>query len=145
MIKVAVRLPASPRDPGEFLADVRALEAAGADGIWFAPAGEGDWIVLGAVAALTHRIWIGVDGAQESPAAATLDRISGGRVLREPPVAERWSDVAMPPNRDAWSAELRRQEEAGSTGIVVQWDPRLIDLLRNPRDDDRSDLLMSTG
>jgi len=29
--------------------------------------------------------------------------------------------------------------------VIVAWDPRLIDLLRNPEPDDRSDLLMSTG
>jgi hypothetical protein len=30
--------------------------------------------------------------------------------------------------------------------VVVRWDPRLIDLLRNPdAEDDRSDLQMSTG
>ena len=40
---------------------------------------------------------------------------------------------------------LRDHETAGATGVIVPWDPRLIDLLRNPEADDRGDLLMSTG
>ncbi len=139
-------MPSAVHDAGEFLADVRALEAAGAAGIWFAPAGDGDWVVLGAAAATTQRMWIGLEGGQESPAArSALDKLSGGRVLRDPPAGERWSDLPMPPSRESWSVELGRLEEAGCTGVVLRWDPRLIDLLRNPGEDDRRDLLMSTG
>jgi hypothetical protein len=42
-------------------------------------------------------------------------------------------------------ATLGAHEDAGATGIIVPWDPRLIDLLRNPDPEDRSDLLISTG
>lgn len=146
MIKIAVRMPPAVRDAGEFLADVRALEAAGAAGIWLTPAGDADWAVLGAVAAVTRRISIGVAGAGESDAIlSTLDRLSGGRIVHDGPTGERWTDMPMPANREAWAAELRRHEEAGWAGVVIAWDPRLIDLLRNSEQDDRSDLLMSTG
>ena len=43
------------------------------------------------------------------------------------------------------AATLDTHESAGATGVIVAWDPRLIDLLRNPEADDRGDLLMSTG
>lgn len=139
-------MPAAVRDAGEFLADIRALEAAGAAAIWFSPAGDGDWVVLGAVAAITQRIWVRLEGVSEAPATrSALDRLSGGRILRDLPAGERWSDLPMPSSRESWFAELGRHEEAGATGVVVRWDPRLIDLLRNPGEDDRSDLLMSTG
>jgi hypothetical protein len=37
-------------------------------------------------------------------------------------------------------------ESAGATGLIVSWDPRLIDLLRSAGEpDDRSDLLIATG
>ena len=42
-------------------------------------------------------------------------------------------------------ADVRALEAAGVTGVILPWDPRLIDLLRNPEPEDRSDLLMSTG
>lgn len=138
-------MPSAARDAGEFLADVRALEAAGAAGIWLAPAGDADWLMLGAVAAVTRRISIGVGAGKSEAALSTLDRLSGGRMVHDTPAGERWSDMSMPPNREAWAAELRRHEDAGCAGVVVDWDPRLIDLLRNPEQDDRSDLLMSTG
>ena len=51
----------------------------------------------------------------------------------------------MPTDREAWKAMLGDQEKQGATGVIVPWDPRLIDLLRNPEPDDRSDLQMSTG
>lgn len=146
MVKVAVRMPSAIGDPGEFLADVRALEAAGADGLWFSPEGEGGWLLLGAVAEATHRIRIGLDGGPHAAVTvATLDKLAGGRVLVSVPAGERWSDVPVPRDRDSWSANLHQNEEAGSTGVIVPWDPRLIDLLRNRGEDDRSDLLMSTG
>jgi len=54
-----VRLPATIADVGEYLADVTALEAAGADTIWVDDSVLDPWIVLGAVAALTRRIKLG--------------------------------------------------------------------------------------
>jgi hypothetical protein len=74
-----------------------------------------------------------------------LQKLSRGRVVEGPPVGETWARVPMPPDREAWAAMLREQEAAGAHGVIVEWDPRLIDLLRNPEPEDRSDLLMSTG
>lgn len=140
MIKVGVRLPSPTGDAGEFLADVRALDAAGAEMVLVAGDDAATWIMLGAAAALTDRIKLRVDDPE---AARVLRRITGGRVVSEPPPG--WVSLPMPADRQSWAAVVREHEAAGAEGVVVDWDPRLIDLLRNPDPDDRSDLLMSTG
>lgn len=58
---------------------------------------------------------------------------------------EVWGDIPMPVDRDAWSGTMSAYGAAGVTGVILRWDPRLIDLLRNAEPDDRADLLMSTG
>jgi hypothetical protein len=139
VVKVAVVMPADFGDAAEFLADVRALEAAGAEMIEIEGGNEA---ALGAIAAVTHRVWIRV----ESPgSSAVLQKLSRGRLVQGTPDGEKWVAVAMPPDRASWAAMVREQETAGSHGVIVDWDPRLIDLLRNPEPEDRSDLLMSTG
>ncbi len=142
MIKVAVILPAAFEDAGEVLADARALEAAGAAMIEVDGDGPDRLALLGAIALATDRITLRV---AESDPQATLRRLSGGRAVAGHPAGERWVEANVPPDRDGWAALLREHEDAGATGIVVRWDPRLIDMLRNPDPDDRSDLLMSTG
>lgn len=132
-------MPTDFGDAAEFLADVRALEAAGAEMIGVE--GE-DPAVLGAIAAVTHRVKLRVSGGQRTDA---LEKLSRGRMVAEGPAGEKWVSVPMPPDRDAWAAMLRDQAEAGVDGVIVAWDSRLIDLLRNPEPEDRSDLLMSTG
>lgn len=135
-------MPATFEDAAEFLADVRALEAAGAEMIGLEGAGPGSDAVLGAMAAVTHRVVLRVSD-QES--AAVLGKLSRGRAVLGEREGETWVALSVPPDRESWTAALREQEAAGATGVVVPWDPRLIDLLRNPEPDDRSDLLMSTG
>jgi alkanesulfonate monooxygenase SsuD/methylene tetrahydromethanopterin reductase-like flavin-dependent oxidoreductase (luciferase family) len=87
MLRVAVKLPAATGRIGDYLADVIALEAAGADSIWIDAGTEAStepWILLGAIAAVTHRVRLGmsVDSAAGWPAAVdTLGRLSGGRVV----------------------------------------------------------------
>jgi hypothetical protein len=142
-MKVAVILPASIADAGDYLANARALEAAGAEMIGV----EGDleeqrWMLLAAIAAVTTRVKLRAPSEQR---LALLDRLSRGRALVREPVGEKWVPLAIPADRASWSAALHDQEQAGATGVVVPWDERLIDLLRNPEPDDRSDLLMSTG
>ena len=213
MFRVAVKLPAAPGRIGDYLADVTALEAAGADSIWFdatdEPSAEA-WIHLGAIAAVTHRVRLGmtVGPAAGWPAAAEiLGRLSSGRVVVGVPVGrdpkalgqqlttgspspsiliicgtvgdaqraagladgvivhgsdeevralrampawngelELWVDVSVPADKAGWAHMIAALETAGATGIVVPWDPRLIDLLRSAGEpDDRSDLLISTG
>ena len=135
-------MPAAFEDAAEFLADVRALEAACA--VVIAQEGDGPETaaILGAIAAVTHRVRV---RAASEESAAILQKLSRGRAVVGEPEGETWVEVAVPPDREGWTAALREQEEAGASGVVVAWDPRLIDLLRNPEPDDRSDLLMSTG
>ena len=135
-------MPSSFADAGEFLADVRALEAAGAEMVGLDSDGPTQWVILGAIAAVTDRIRIRVNSAEPAEVLKTLSR---GRIVHETPPGESWTEMAVPPDRSAWAAALRDQEAAGAAGVIVRWDPRLIDLLRNAEPDDRSDLLMSTG
>ena len=131
-------MPADFGDAAEFLADARALEAAGAEMIGV----EGDdEAILGALAAVTHRVRLRVSTARGSD---VVQRLSRGRMVTGAD-DERWAAVDLPPDRDSWAEMMREQEAAGMHGVVVRWDPRLIDLLRNPEPEDRSDLLMSTG
>jgi hypothetical protein len=94
---------------------------------------------------VTYKVRLGI--AIDGPAAAidTLQKLSRGRVVTGHEAGETWTAISMPADREGWSAALREQDEAGVTGIIVPWDPRLVDLLRNPEPDDRSDLILSTG
>lgn len=216
MLRVAVKLPAATGRIGDYLADVTALEAAGADSIWIDASTEAStapWILVGAMAAVTHRVRMGVrvDSAAGWPAAVdALGRLSGGRVVvgirpgsepqalgeqlkmwgSDPPRpsiliicdtyseaegsilladgvifpageeevralrAERshageielWVDVSVPSDRAGWANMIAPLEAGGATGVIVPWDPRIIDLLRNAGEaDDRMDLLIATG
>lgn len=216
MIRVAVKLPDASGRIGDYLADVSALEAAGADSIWLDTRMEASiepWILLGAIAAVTHRVRLGirVGSAATWPAAVdTLVRLSGGRVVigtqhggEQKPLFERqasqrsdprppsvlficdtygeaarsaswadgvvlpasedevrtlrgersqpgeyelWVDVPVPSDGAGWAKMVAGFEAAGASGILVPWDPRLIDLLRNAGEaDDRTDLLIATG
>jgi hypothetical protein len=161
VLRVGVLLPASFESAGELLADLTALDGAGVDCLCVDGPGEGEWVVLGAAAAATHRARLAIVAAGEiSPESlSTLQSLSRGRVivfdrgepsdrltLRGAEPAELWTEMAMPAGRTAWNEALAAQEAAGAGGVIVPWDPRLLDLLRNPGDeDDRSDLLMSTG
>jgi hypothetical protein len=58
---------------------------------------------------------------------------------------EVWAAIAVPPDRAAWAESLSALEAAGATGVIVSWNNRVLDLLRNPEPDDRIDLLISTG
>jgi hypothetical protein len=142
VVKVAVTMPAEIGDAAEFLADVRALEAAGAEMIGFETDGPEQQILMGAIAAVTNRLKLRLASPKQ---AAILERLSRGRTVVGDPPGETWVAIPMPPDRDSWAAAMRTQETSGATGVIVPWDPRLIDLLRNPEPDDRSDLLMSTG
>ena len=146
-LKIGVKLPASATDAGEFIADVTALEAAGADIIWV-DGGSMDldpWLLAAGIAAVTHRIRLGVIDATAPPSrvTTTLNRLTRGRFVAKDAV--RWPHIPMPADRAAWQEALSTHEAAGTKGVIVPWDPRLIDLLRNSEPDDRSDLLISTG
>src|SRR5207245_7978919 len=67
-MKVGVLFPTAFADPGEYLADARAFEAAGADCLFGEATAEGDALtILAALAAVTARIGLGV-GASAEPA-----------------------------------------------------------------------------
>ena len=89
MVKIGVRLPRRIDDAGEYLADARALDAAGVDSLWLDDEGHEPWLVLAGIAAVTGsaRLVVPVSvvdaRAPEVLAArlATLQRLSRGRVV----------------------------------------------------------------
>ena len=75
----------------------------------------------------------------------TLDLGGEGEPRGEVPV-EFWIYVGAPDSREAWRQALGICQEAGATGVIVPFGPRLLDLLRRPdEEDDRSDLLVAQG
>jgi alkanesulfonate monooxygenase SsuD/methylene tetrahydromethanopterin reductase-like flavin-dependent oxidoreductase (luciferase family) len=161
-MKVGILFPTAFADSGEYLADARAYDAAGADCLWIAAGPEADALtLLAALAAVTGRTGLGIIAG--SPVAVralegderlkTLQRLARGRlrigVASSGGVedqGERWLRVEAPADRAAWRAALESVTKAGAAGVLVAADPRLVDLLRHPADEtDRSDLMLSTG
>src|SRR2546423_14176898 len=106
-MKVGVLLPSRFEDPGEFLADARAMEAAGVDSVWIEEANEGldPMLMLAAIAAVTDRIRLGFvasptaeTGAERRRALETVQALSRQRLV---PESERWRPVKAPLDRDA--------------------------------------------
>src|SRR5262249_57140183 len=56
MLKIGVLLPSRFEDAGDFLADARALDAAGADSLWVDGDGHEPWLILAAIASVTGRV-----------------------------------------------------------------------------------------
>ena len=89
MLKIGVLLPARFSEAGDYLADARALDAAGVDSLWLRDDDFDPWLVLAGIAAVTGRarLAVSVSGRDAAPAdalarrLATLDRLSRGRVL----------------------------------------------------------------
>jgi hypothetical protein len=136
-------------DAGELFADARALEAAGADSLW-ADAGSFDpYVLLAACAAVTWRVVLVASGGKQGAARTTCERLSRGRLRDAEALAgsgERWVRGALPPDRAAWRKAREAAVASGAIGIVVPNDPRLMDLLRNPdQEDDRADLNIAVG
>src|SRR6267378_5287577 len=94
MLRVGVRLQPATGRVGDYLADVIALEAAGADSVWLdatAAASTEPWILLGAIAAVTHRMKLGITVGADSGWRAAVDslgRLTSGRIV-----------VGLPPHR----------------------------------------------
>jgi len=170
-MKVGVLLPSRFEDPGEFLADARAMEAAGADSIWLEE-GEGydPMLALAAIAAVTGQLRLGLIRNSTPRPNVDLDRrmetlqhLSRQRVITLAADAgtspspsgggqgaglsgtERWRRVEVPADREAWARTLQ-QAEPDFDGVLVPLDPRLLDILRHPQDAiDRSDLQLAQG
>jgi len=161
MVKVGVVFGQAFDDPGDYLADARALEAADVDSVWIAAAASGE-MLLSAIAAVTSRIRLVLLSATTYEAASldasleTLQRLSRSRALLAVdgeelaevlmPAAERWLHVPAPQDRSSWRKALERSVAAGAAGVLVPQDARLLDILRRPQEeDDRSDLVLSQG
>jgi luciferase-like monooxygenase len=143
--KIGVRL-ALAGDPGELLADARALENAGADAIWTHAADGDPYVVLAACAAVTWRIPLIAAGDPQGSGRATCARLSRGRLVVAEELAEPWAHVAFPADRAAWRTTLADASASGAAGVVIANDPRLLDLLRNPDQEiDRADLNIAAG
>ncbi|HEX9096772.1 MAG TPA: LLM class flavin-dependent oxidoreductase [Candidatus Dormibacteraeota bacterium] len=156
-MKVGVLFPSRFEDPGEFLADARAMEAAGVDSVWMED-GDGldPMLALAAIAAVTSRLRLGLitqargdltspfpaGGGGSARALETLQQLSRQRVVTD---HQRWRRVEVPADREAWAKTLE-EAQPGIDGVVVPMDPRLLDILRHPDDAiDRSDLLLAQG
>jgi alkanesulfonate monooxygenase SsuD/methylene tetrahydromethanopterin reductase-like flavin-dependent oxidoreductase (luciferase family) len=164
-MKVGVLLPSRFEDPGEFLADARAMEAAGADSIWLEE-GEGydPMLALAAIAAVTGQLRLGLirnstprPNVELDRRMETLQHLSRQRVITLVSSlagdgqggglsgTERWRRVEVPADREAWAQTLQ-QAEPDFDGVLVPLDPRLLDILRHPQDAiDRSDLQLAQG
>ena len=160
-MKVGVLLPSRFEDPGEFLADARAMEAAGADSIWLEDGdGYDPMLALAACAAVTGKLRLGLilpdspspSGGGSARGFETLQHLSrlravvgvsqGGKIVSG---NEKWQRVEVPADRDAWARTLE-QAHPDFDGVLVPMDPRLLDILRHPEDAiDRSDLLLAQG
>ena len=158
-MKVGVLFPSRFEDPGEFLADARAMETAGVDSVWLHDHEDGldPLLMLAAIAAVTSQLRLGLISQSPSSLAGesqgggfdqrritTLQQLSRNRIVESS--TERWQRVEVPSDRDAWAAALERAERDGAHGVLVRFDPRLLDILRHPDDAiDRSDLILAQG
>lgn len=160
-MKVGVLLPSRFEDPGDFLADARAMEAAGVDSIWMEDDGGHDpMLALAAIAAVTGQLCLGLILPNSSSAFETvswrgfetLQHLSrhrgmvgvpqGGKIVT---TMSEWLRVDVPADREAWARTLE-EAKAAVDGVIVPLDPRLLDILRHPDDAiDRSDLQLAQG
>src|SRR5205823_12238751 len=72
----------------------------------------------------------GQGGGFDERRLATLQLLSRNRVIESS--TESWQRVDVPSDRDAWAATLERAERGGAHGVLVPFDPRLLDILRHP-------------
>jgi hypothetical protein len=94
MLKIGVLLPGETGQLGEFLADARALDTAGAHALWLDEGAQDPWMLAAALATVTSRARLGVsvapraDVATLTPRLRTLDALSRGRAeLRGSPAS----------------------------------------------------------
>jgi hypothetical protein len=149
-MKVGVVFPSRFEDPGELLADARAMEAAGVDSVWIED-GDGldPMLALAAIAAVTGQVRLGLirnsaprPNVELDRRMETLQHLSRQRVITD---VRRWRLVDVPTDREAWAKTLE-QAQPNFDGVLVPMDARLLDILRHPDEAiDRSDLLLAQG
>ena len=144
-MKIGVLFPSRVDDPGEFLADARAMEAAGVHSIWLQDetGGYEPLLLLAAVAAVTVQLRLGlfVGSGSWLDSSAKRRHLSQDRLVTD---AERWQQASVPTDREDWAKTLDRAKDA--EGVIVPMDPRLLDILRHPDEEiDRSDLILAQG
>jgi hypothetical protein len=140
VLKIAVELPADFASAGEWLADVHALEAAGADAFALGEGRHDRGALLAALAAVTYRAELLLEERDQS--LATVRALTRGRVTD---LTEGWHRVPAPDDRGHWVRLQDEAQAAGAVGLLVPMNPRLLDLLRNPEERERDDLNMATG
>lgn len=139
MLPVAIELPGDVAAAGEWLADIQAMEAAGAHALLLGPGGHERQALLGAIAALTWRVSI-----VAADASAEVELLARGRLLRD--TVGRWERIPVPESRAHWRELHAAAEAGGAEAVVVPLNPRLLDLLRNEDvEEDRSDLQLAQG
>jgi hypothetical protein len=122
VLKVAVLLPGHTERLGEYLADARALETAGAAALWLDQGTQDPWMLAAALATVTSRARLGVsvaapvDVAALAPRLRTLDALSRGRAeVHGPAVAAR--QVAALARSSARCRVVCRADEVGWTAL----------------------------
>jgi hypothetical protein len=84
-----------------------------------------------------------------APGSAAFRRLPGEpgafERLDETDTGERWVRTPSPEGRAGWRTALAAAATNGAGGLLVPADPRLLDILRNPDDDDRRDLQLAQG
>ena len=144
-LRIGVRF-ALRADPGELFADARAIESAGADSLWFDAADGDPYVALAALAAITWRIRLVAKGAPKGAGRETCAHLARGRLVVAEHSGERWTHLPFPENRTKWREARAAATAAGVTGVTLPNDQRLLDLLRNPdQEDDRGDLNIAVG
>src|SRR5207302_5380627 len=150
-MKIGVVFPTRFDNPGEFLADARAMETAGVDSVWLDWGDDGglEFLLLAGIAMGTSQLRLGLIAAgrgagYDQRQIQILQWLSRNRFVDSS--REHWQPVDVPSDRDAWAATLERAERNGAHGVLVRFDPRLLDILRHPEDAiDRSDLQLAQG
>ena len=85
MLKIGVLLPGETTQLGEYLADARALDTAGAHALWLDEGTQDPWMLAAALATVTSRVRLGLtvapkdDVAGLAPRLRTLQALSRGR------------------------------------------------------------------
>ena len=128
MLRVAVRLPHMTGSVGEYLADVTALEAAGADTIWVDDVDLDPWITLGAIAALTHRARLGClltsmrrwPASRLGPCASTLSKLSRGRLVVGLPAGGRLKNHASTLREAGATIFTAGSEDRSAHGVILE-------------------------